>query len=641
LFAAALFLAAAFFVTYTESNESDAAVTGTGTADDPWYCGPNGSNSVTATLIDGVLTISGTDPMDKYAGASDQPWNSEMANIQSVEIEQGVTAIGDRAFHSAGLTSIVIPDSVETIGVGAFMNCTSLTSVIIPDSVATIYGYAFNGCTGLESVTMSNSVTGIGGYVFQKCNKLESIVISDHITTLGDRIFDGCTALKTIAAPSVTFFGQYTFNSSGLTRITVSDAALYSGNNTFNGSKLETVIVVAADGSTASGAIDKYFKAGGTPALSWKLSGASTVAKFLSLPDTSYLDFGPENIAGATGSELHYKDGAFAWDGSEWKDITTYSVSVTVKENGTPVNGARVCLEYIGLEYVTTTGNAGVYILADIPRGATGAITVSKTGYEKGTEQISSLSGDLPVSLDLKINKYEVTLSKGTGISGFAYTVSGSSSDTDQDVSFTVTHGDTLMITAVPSEGYAFDSWSGYSVSSDKTLTISASENISLTASASLIPVSVPPSPSYSIAFSSGSDYTIYANGSSLSSSSPIGVTGGGSLSFSVRTAEGYSAVPVINGIADLITQADSSYVIQNIYSNLSVTVTVSADSRSGQDGDGSGNDPDASPGNSNDSGGDSGEGIPLWIPVILAGAFAVCIGAAAIGHTVLVRRKG
>ncbi|MDR1405228.1 MAG: hypothetical protein LBJ20_06685, partial [Candidatus Methanoplasma sp.] len=127
------------------------------------------------------------------------------------------------------------------------------------------------------------------------------------------------------------------------------------------------------------------------------------------------------------------------------------------------------------------------------------------------------------------------------------------------------------------------------------------------------------------------------------SASSAVGVTGGGSLSFSVRTAEGYSAVPVINGIAYLTAQGDGSYVIENIHSNLNVTVTVSPYSISDPDGNGSGNSSGngEGSGDGNNSAGDSADsGIPLWIPVILAGAFLACIAAAAAGNIIIKRRK-
>ena len=43
----------------------------------------------------------------------------------------------------ASLTSITIPNSVTSIGTGAFVDCTSLTSVTIPNSVTSIGHNAF------------------------------------------------------------------------------------------------------------------------------------------------------------------------------------------------------------------------------------------------------------------------------------------------------------------------------------------------------------------------------------------------------------------------------------------------------------------------------------------------------------------
>ncbi|MDR1405272.1 MAG: leucine-rich repeat domain-containing protein, partial [Candidatus Methanoplasma sp.] len=167
MFAAALFLAAAFFVTYTESNESDAAVTGTGTFDDPWYCGPDGSDSVTATLINGVLVISGSGAMDNYtstSGVANTPWYGE--SVQSAVIEDGVTSIGNNAFRAcSALISVAIPDSVTYIGNYAFYGCTSLVSVTIPDN-ADISRGTFQYCSSLTSIVIPDKVTSIGGYAF-------------------------------------------------------------------------------------------------------------------------------------------------------------------------------------------------------------------------------------------------------------------------------------------------------------------------------------------------------------------------------------------------------------------------------------------------------------------------------------------
>jgi len=70
------------------------------------------------------------------------------------------------------LTSVIISDSVTSIGGSAFESCYSLTSVIISDSVTSIGGSAFESCYSLTNLTIGSGVTSIGGSVFSKCYKL-------------------------------------------------------------------------------------------------------------------------------------------------------------------------------------------------------------------------------------------------------------------------------------------------------------------------------------------------------------------------------------------------------------------------------------------------------------------------------------
>ena len=105
-------------------------------------------------LDTGKLTISGTGTMYDYYGNGDQPWDNYKDKITSVEIENGITSIGNSAFYScAALTSITIPDSVESIGSYAFLNCTSLASITIPKNVTSIGEEAFLNCTNIKEVS--------------------------------------------------------------------------------------------------------------------------------------------------------------------------------------------------------------------------------------------------------------------------------------------------------------------------------------------------------------------------------------------------------------------------------------------------------------------------------------------------------
>jgi hypothetical protein len=96
------------------------------------------------------------------------------------------------------LTEIVIPDGVESIGVGAFSNCSSLTEIVIPDSVESIGDQAFRGCSSLTEIVIPDGVMSIGSYAFYYCSSLTSVVIGDSVTSIGYGAFQGCKNLQTV-----------------------------------------------------------------------------------------------------------------------------------------------------------------------------------------------------------------------------------------------------------------------------------------------------------------------------------------------------------------------------------------------------------------------------------------------------------
>ena len=143
---------------------------------------------------DGTATVSGC---DRTVTSIKIP-----SNVESNGQTYTVTSIGNSAFANRYITSVDIPDSVTSIGYGAFSECISLTSVTIPDSVTSIGDFAFTHCAGLTSVTIPGSVTSIGDYAFSECSGLTSVDIPDGVTSIGDRAFGNCTELT-----SVTFAG--------------------------------------------------------------------------------------------------------------------------------------------------------------------------------------------------------------------------------------------------------------------------------------------------------------------------------------------------------------------------------------------------------------------------------------------------
>ena len=102
--------------------------------------------------------------------------NKLIAGCKNTIIPNSVTSIGAGAFSGCGLTAITIPNSVTNIGEGAFGSCSGLTAISIPNSVTTIDSRAFMDCSGLTSVSIPNSVTSIGVEAFYRCTGLEEVI---------------------------------------------------------------------------------------------------------------------------------------------------------------------------------------------------------------------------------------------------------------------------------------------------------------------------------------------------------------------------------------------------------------------------------------------------------------------------------
>ncbi|MBR0195239.1 MAG: leucine-rich repeat protein [Paludibacteraceae bacterium] len=192
--------------------------------------------------------------LPSYVIKEDTRWIGDDAfrnclSLTSVTIPNSVTSIGNGAFSNCSLTSIDIPNSVTSIGYAAFRGCSSLTTIDIPNSVESIGHVAFSGCISLTSVTIPNSVRSIGHSAFEDCSSLTSVTIPNWITTIEDGAFSGCTGLISVTIPPyVTHIGSGAFkNCSSLTSVTIPKYVTSIGSSAFEGCRSLTSVTLNSD----------------------------------------------------------------------------------------------------------------------------------------------------------------------------------------------------------------------------------------------------------------------------------------------------------------------------------------------------------------------------------------------------------
>ena len=224
-------------------------------------------------------------------------------------IKEGVRIICDNAFQfCSSLNSVVIPDSVTSIGAWAFDGCESLDDIVIPDGVTSIGDYAFNGCESLTGIVIPDSMTSIGTWTFCGCESLTNIsipksviclngnpffnwhgkldclspyfiydnkvlfnkdkskiitfrdknttsyVIPDSVTSIENGAFYGCSFLNSVLIPkSVISIGEGAFEfCSSLSSVVLPDGVTSIGKSAFRGCRSLSDIVIP-DGVTSIG----------------------------------------------------------------------------------------------------------------------------------------------------------------------------------------------------------------------------------------------------------------------------------------------------------------------------------------------------------------------------------------------------
>lgn len=162
--------------------------------------------------------------------------------INKVVLPPTLKKIGSNAFQRAALTSVNIPDNVETIEDCAFGGAGYMQEVHLPDSLTSLGGSAFEYCRNLRAVKIPSKIKVITWYAFRYCDSLQSVELHDSITGFGNESFAGCDLREITLPKSTTAVGNHAFEgNANLSKVTFNEGLIYIGESAFQNTAIDTL----------------------------------------------------------------------------------------------------------------------------------------------------------------------------------------------------------------------------------------------------------------------------------------------------------------------------------------------------------------------------------------------------------------
>ena len=136
-------------------------------------------------------------------------------NLVNLKISGSLVKIPEHAFDGCNISSLILPNSVETISDYAFTNNVGMKSANIGTAVKIIGNNAFSGCTVLADITLGTSLQSIGNEAFMSVGSLatswKSLIFPESLTSIGNKAFYG-SGLTDITIPNkVSSLGESCF----------------------------------------------------------------------------------------------------------------------------------------------------------------------------------------------------------------------------------------------------------------------------------------------------------------------------------------------------------------------------------------------------------------------------------------------
>lgn len=125
-------------------------------------------------------------------------------NITSVITCSTLSSIGDWAFIWAGISTISLPETLNSIGTYTFYKASLSGTVALPDSLTQLGASAFSGCKEVEAIQIGSGLTDIPPNAFAGCTNLKTITVNNRREDVHIPEIDGVTVTYTIPSLEAT-----------------------------------------------------------------------------------------------------------------------------------------------------------------------------------------------------------------------------------------------------------------------------------------------------------------------------------------------------------------------------------------------------------------------------------------------------
>ena len=199
---------------------------------------------------------------DSYSVSGRDIWRKKYDHVILPETYKGkpVSEVAPYAFdYAKRLTKVEIPESVTTIGRGAFLASARLSEVVFSEGLTLIDQEAFGACSRLDNLSFPETLLTVGHGAFFNCTGISAITIPDSVATIDNHAFEGCKAMKSLKiGASVSYIGNMAFAFCDLDTVTGESQSFYTQGDTLIEKESGIVFVgtnnsVVPEGATAIG----------------------------------------------------------------------------------------------------------------------------------------------------------------------------------------------------------------------------------------------------------------------------------------------------------------------------------------------------------------------------------------------------